>query len=60
MPQPFELLPCLTLAELKERECTVAELQSALVNLIELYNKQMQLFAKELAEKQTRSWRATI
>ncbi len=48
------------LAELKSRECTVEELQAALVLLIDLYNKQGKWMADEIAKKQDREWRATI
>ena len=48
------------LAELKSRPCTLEELQAALVNLIELYNKQGEAMNAAINRKQDREWRATI
>lgn len=49
-----------TLEELKTKPCTLEELQAALVNLIELYNKQGKLMSDAINNKQDRPWRATI
>ncbi len=49
-----------TLEELLSRPCTVEELQAALVNLIELYNKQGQKMEAAINGKQSKEWRATM
>ena len=49
-----------SLTELKSRPCTLEELQSALVNLIDAYNKQGRLMAQAIGSKQDREWRATL
>ena len=51
------------LTELKERECSLPELQAALVQLIEIFNaseKETAKLADRVAGKQDREWRATI
>lgn len=54
LPQPPKL------AELKSRPCSLEELQAALVNLIELYNKQGEVMNAAINRKQDREWRATL
>lgn len=48
------------LAELKSRECTLPELQAALIFLIEQYNEQGQRMEAAINRKQDREWRATL
>lgn len=48
------------LKELKERPCTLEELQAALVKLIELHNKQGKVMEEAINRKQDREWRAGI
>lgn len=51
------------LKELKKRECTLPELQAALVQLIEIFNaseKETAKLADRVACKQDREWRATL
>jgi hypothetical protein len=48
------------LAELKCRECTLGELQAALVFLIEQHNEQGKRMAHAIGQKQYREWQATI
>jgi hypothetical protein len=48
------------LADLKSKECSPAELQAALVYLIELYNEQGKKLEAAINRKQDREWRATI
>lgn len=48
------------LADLKSRECTLPELQAALVLLIEQYNEQGKRMEAEINRKQDRVWRATL
>lgn len=48
------------LAELKSRPCSLAELQAAMVNLIELYNAQGEAMNAAINRKQDREWRATL
>lgn len=48
------------LKELQERQCTIEELQAALVNLIELYNEQGKLMQAAINRKQNKEWRADI
>lgn len=51
------------LTELKERECSLPELQAALVQLIEIFNaseKETAKLADRVERKQDREWRATI
>lgn len=51
------------LAELKNRECSLPELQAALVQLIDIFNASEEETAKladNVAGKQDREWRATI
>ena len=56
----YQLPDAPKLAELKSRECTVEELQAALVFLIDQYNEQGKRMADAIAQKQNREWRATI
>jgi hypothetical protein len=49
-----------TLTILKSRSCSIDELQAALVNLIELYNKQGELMNAAIHKKQDKEWRATL
>lgn len=64
MTEQFKLPTRLKLEELKNKECTVAELQAALVYLIERYNEQGKLMEKAIHELQeskvNKEWRATI
>lgn len=51
------------LSELKDRECSLLELQAALVQLIEIFNvseEETARLADRVAQKQDREWRATI
>jgi hypothetical protein len=48
------------LKELQTRQCTLEELQAALVNLIELYNDQGRAMQDAINRKEDREWRATI
>jgi hypothetical protein len=48
------------LAELKSRECTLPELQAALVFMIEQYNEQGKRMEAAINQKQDREWRATL
>lgn len=51
------------LAELKERPCTLPELQAALVQLIECFNlseQESEKLAKRVDGKANAEWRATI
>lgn len=56
----FALPTAPKLADLKSKECTVAELQAALVQLIDLYNEQGKIMSAAIANKQDLEWRATI
>ncbi len=49
-----------TLKELKERPCTLEELQAALVKLMDLHNEQVKLMEAAINRKQDRPWLATI
>lgn len=49
-----------TLKELKERQCTLEELQAFLIKLTELYNEQGKRMNEAINRKQDRPWRATI
>ncbi len=59
-PSNAALPPPPKLAELKTRPCSLEELQSALVNLIELYNKQGEAMNAAISRKQDKEWRATL
>lgn len=48
------------LAELKSRECTLPELQAALIQLIDLYNEQGKIMEAAINRKQDKGWQATI
>ena len=49
-----------TLKEMKERPCTLEELQAALVKLAEAHNRQGELMNEAISRKQDKQWRATI
>lgn len=49
-----------TLKEMKERLCTLEELQAALVKMVEAHNRQGELMNKVISRKQDKQWRATI
>lgn len=49
-----------TLKEMKERPCTLEELQAALVKLTEFHNKHVELTATKLKQKQDKPWTATM
>jgi hypothetical protein len=48
------------LADLKTKECSLAELQAALVHFIEIYHKQGAKMEAAINRKQDKEWRATI
>lgn len=48
------------LKELKERQCSLAELQASLVQLIEMCNAQNADVARALDNKKDKEWRATL
>lgn len=55
--------PAPTLTEMKSRLCTQEELQAGLVQLIEIFNRSQEEFArlgKSVAGKQNKEWRATL
>ncbi len=56
----FTLPTAPKLADLMSKECSVLELQAALVHLINLYNEQGKVMSAAIANKQDREWRATI
>ncbi len=56
----FTLPAAPKLADLTGKECTVVELQAALVHLIDLFNEQGKVMSAAIANKQDREWRATI
>lgn len=49
-----------SLKEMKERKCTLEELQAKLIEFIEHYNKEMHRIEIAINSKEDRVWRATI
>lgn len=48
------------LSELKERPCSLEEIQAALVKFMELYNEQGRLMDAAIRRKADKEWRADI
>jgi hypothetical protein len=49
-----------SLEELRSRQCTLEELQAAMVKFIDLYNEQGRRVQDAINKKQDREWRATM
>ena len=49
-----------SLDELRNRPCSLAEVQAMLVKLIDLYNAQGKAMNEAINRKQDKPWRATI
>ena len=53
-------VPIPTLEEMRERQCSLEELQAKFVDFIDHYNSEMKRVCDAINSKEDKEWRATI